>query len=196
MRRLGAELGVEAMALYKHVANKEAILDGLVERVVGEIEIPDESIDWKEAMRRRAISARDVLTGHSWAIGLLEKRGAQGPAAMRYLDRILGKLRAGGFSVENAAHAFWLLDCVVYGHVIQETSLPYGTSDEMADQGATDREPSAMDNFPHLAEVGEHARRIGSSVDGEFEFALELILGALDGVRRGRARSGTSHRRG
>lgn len=183
MRRLGAELGVEAMALYKHVANKEAILDGLVERVVGEIEIPDESIDWKEAMRRRAISARDVLTRHSWAIGLLEERGAQGPAAMRYLDTILGKLRAGGFSVENAAHAFMLLDSFVYGHVIQETSLPAGTSDEMRASGRSEPERASMDELPHLAEVGKHAERVGFSIQGEFDYGLELILEALDRAR-------------
>ncbi|MDH4346421.1 MAG: TetR family transcriptional regulator, partial [Thermoleophilia bacterium] len=85
MRRLGSELGVEAMSLYKHVANKEEILDGIVELVVGEIEIPSEGADWKEAMRRRAISAREVLNRHSWAIGLLEARGSMGPTALRYL---------------------------------------------------------------------------------------------------------------
>ena len=124
MRRLGAELGVEAMSLYKHVANKEEILDGIVEVVVGEIETPREGADWKEAMRRRAISAREVLGRHSWAIGLLEARGSTGPKALRYLDAILGNLRSAGFSIENAVHAFWLLDSFVYGQVIQETSLP------------------------------------------------------------------------
>lgn len=185
MRRLGAELGVEAMALYKHVANKEAILDGLVELVVGEIEIPGPEEDWKEAMRRRAVSARAVLTRHAWAIGLLEVRGAQGPAALRYLNTILGKLRAGGFSVEDAAHAFWLLDSYVYGHVVQETSLPFGSSDEMADSGGP-RERFETEEFPHLAEAGEHAQRAGSSVDAEFEFGLELILDALERRRERR----------
>ena len=126
MRRLGAELGVEAMSLYKHVANKEEILDGVVELVVGEIAIPGEGSHWKDAMRQRAISAREVLASHSWAIGLLETRGSMGPAAMRYLDAILGNLRSAGFTIENAVHAFWLLDSYVYGHVIQETTLSRG----------------------------------------------------------------------
>jgi len=130
MRRLGAELGVEAMSLYKHVANKEEILDGIVELVVGEIEIPSDGAAWKEAMRRRAISAREVLSRHSWAIGLLEARGSKGHTALRYLDAILGNLRSAGFSIEDAAHAFWLLDSYVYGHVIQESSLPMSTSEE------------------------------------------------------------------
>ena len=126
MRRLGAELGVEAMSLYKHVANKEAILDGVVELIVGQIEIPSQETPWKKAMRRRAVSARGVLAGHSWAIGLLETRGSMGPATMRYLNAILGNLRSAGFSIEDAVHAFWLLDSYVYGHVIQETTLVTG----------------------------------------------------------------------
>ncbi len=131
MRRLGAELGVEAMSLYKHVANKEAILDGIVELVVGEIEVPTDGADWKQAMRRRAVSARQVLSRHSWAIGLLEARGSTGPNALHYVDAILGNLRTAGFSITLAAHAFWLLDSYVYGHVIQETSLPFTSSEEM-----------------------------------------------------------------
>ena len=187
MRRLGAELGVEAMALYKHVANKEEILDGILDLVVGEIEIPSEGAGWKDAMRRRAMSARDVLSRHSWAIGLLEARGAMGPAAVRYLDAILGNLRSAGFSIENAAHAFWLLDSYVYGHVIQETSLPFGTSEEMTESTGSIREEVTTDEYPHLAEIGEHAQRFGYSVDGEFEFGLELILDAL-GEHRARPR--------
>ncbi len=99
MRRLGAELGVEAMSLYKHVANKEAILDGIVELVIGEIEVPTDGTDWKQAMRHRAVSARQVLSRHSWAIGLLEARGSTGPNALHYVDSILGNLRTAGFSI-------------------------------------------------------------------------------------------------
>ena len=123
MRRLGSELGVEAMSLYKHVANKDAILDGVVDAVIGEIELPEIDAEWRSAMRRRAASAREVLTRHSWAIGLMESRAATGPATMRYMNAIIGNLRTAGFSIENAAHAFWLLDSFVYGHVIQEVSF-------------------------------------------------------------------------
>jgi AcrR family transcriptional regulator len=173
MRRLGAELGVEAMSLYKHVANKEEILDGIVELVVGEIEIPSEGTEWKEAMRRRTVSAREVLSRHSWAIGLLEARGSRGPTARRYLDAILGNLRSAGFSIENAVHAFWVLDCYVYGHVIQETSLAFKSSEEMTDS-------AGFDEYPHLVEIAQPARRSAYSFDNEFEFGLDLILDALD----------------
>jgi len=178
MRRLGSELGVEAMSLYKHVANKEEILDGIVELLVGEIEIPGGTTVWKEAMRCRAKSARDVLTRHSWAIGLLEARGSTVPASLRYADAILGNLRSAGFTIENAAHAFWLLDSFVYGHVIQETSMPIA-SDETTDSESI-LERDTIDEYPHLVEIGEHARRSEFSFDSEFEFGLDLILDALE----------------
>ena len=184
MRRLGAELGVEAMSLYKHVANKEDVLDGIIELVVGDIEIPMEGTDWREAMRRRAISAREVLGRHSWAIGLLEARGSKGPTALRYLDAILGNLRSAGFSMENAVHAFWLLDSFVYGHVIQETSMPI-TQKEMTESTGSILEQVTVDDYPHLVEVGEQALRSEYSFDGEFEFGLDLILDALDRLAKG-----------
>jgi len=180
MRRLGRELGVEAMSLYKHVANKEEILDGIVELVVGEIAIPPDGAEWKEAMRRRAISAREVLSRHSWAIGLLEARDSKGPTALRYLDAVLGNLRSAGFSIENAAHAFWLLDSFVYGHVIQETRLPINTSEKVSESSGSNVEQITRDQYPHLVEIGEHALKSEYSVDTEFEFGLDLILDALD----------------
>ena len=180
MRRLGAELGVEAMSLYKHVTNKEEILDGIVEVVVGEIETPRAGAEWKEAMRRRAISAREVLSRHSWAIGLLEARDSNGPTALRYIDSILGNLRSAGFSIENAVHAFWLLDSFVYGQVIQETNLPISSSKEMTKSTGSTLEQDTMDQYPHLVEIGEHAMRSDYTVDKEFEFGLDLILEALE----------------
>ena len=184
MRRLGAELGVEAMSLYKHVRNKDSILDGIVELVIAEIDIPSERTDWKEAMRRRAISARRVLCQHSWAIGLLEARGSRGPAVRRYLDAILGNLRSAGFSTENAAHAFWLLDCYVYGHVIQETSLRSSTAEETTESAASVAEQVSTNQYRHLVEMEERARQSEYSIDREFEFGLELILDALDATAR------------
>lgn len=179
MRRLGSELGVEAMSLYKHVSDKDDILDGIVERVVGAIELPVAGGDWRDAMRRRAVSAREVLRTHSWAIGLLEARRSMGPKQLRYVDTTLGALRVAGFSIEGAAHAFWLLDSYVYGHVIQETSMAGGGSGG----------PSPMEGlgteYPHLAEVAAHAaaaQAAGSpfSFDAEFQHGLEVILGALE----------------
>jgi AcrR family transcriptional regulator len=178
MRRLGAELGFEAMALYKHIANKEEILDGMVELVIGEIEIPAEGAEWKEAMRRRAISAREVLSRHSWAIGLLEARDSRGPAVLRYLNAVLGNLRSAGFSMENAAHAFSLLDSYVYGQVIQETSWPASTPEESSASPTLD--PDTMVEYPHLVAMYEHATTFGYTFDGEFEFGLDLILEGLE----------------
>ena len=185
MRRLGAELGVEAMSLYKHVSDKDAILDGIVERVVEAIELPVDGGDWRDAMRRRAVSAREVLAEHSWAIGLLEARRSMGPNQLRYLDVTLGSLRAAGFSIEGAAHAFWLLDSYVYGHVIQETSMAGGGSGEV--DRANDPSPYAGlgPGYPHLAEVAAHfaaahAAGAPSSFDAEFQHGLEVILGALE----------------
>jgi AcrR family transcriptional regulator len=184
MRRLGAELGVEAMSLYKHVVNKEEILDGTVELVIGEIEIPSEGAAWREAMKRRALSAREVFRRHSWAVGLLGARDSLGPNALRYLDAILGNLRSAGFSIENAAHAFWLLDCFVYGQVIQETNLPFSTSREMTESGGSILEQITTNEYRHLVEIGEHAMRTEYTFDNEFEFGLDLILDALDRTLR------------
>ena len=183
MRRLGAELSVEAMSLYKHVANKDEILDGVVELIVGQIEVPSAGEPWRQAMWRRAISARDVLRRHSWAIGLLEARGSMGPAAMRYTEAILGNLRSAGFSLDDAAHAFWLLDSYVYGHVIQETSLArVSTSQDVAQATESAAEQVTLTDYPHLVELGERARRSGYSVDREFTYGLDLILDALERV--------------
>lgn len=130
-------------------------------------------------MRRRAISAREVLSRHSWAIGLLEARGSQGPAALRYLNAIIGNLRSAGFSIEDAAHAFWLLDSYVYGHVIQETSMPISASDETTDPESI-LEQDTIDQYSHLVEIREHAQRSEFSFDSEFEFGLDLILEVLE----------------
>jgi AcrR family transcriptional regulator len=180
MRQLGSELGVEAMSLYKHVANKEEILDGMVEHVIGEIEIPAEGAEWKEAMRRRAISARKVLSRHSWAIGLMEAGASAGPTTLRYMDAIIGNLRSAGFTMENAAHAFSLLDAYVYGQVIQEVSWPFSTSEGMTDTAASTLDQTAMNEYPHLVAMYEFALTFDFTFDGEFEFGLELLLEGLE----------------
>ncbi len=185
MRRLGAELDVEAMSLYKHIANKEEILDGILEMVIGQIDIPTPAIDWKEAMRLRAVSARGVLREHSWAIGLFEARSSTGSAILNYLNAILANLRSSGFSVENAAHAFWLLDSYVYGHVVQETSLPLDTPSGASATAKSGRDDVMRKDFGHLAEMEEHATDSEYSFDQEFEFGLELILDGLEKVRIG-----------
>lgn len=181
MRKLGQALGVEAMSLYKHVANKDAILDGVVDAVFGEVGLPSSDADWRTAMRERAISARQVLLRHPWAIGLLDSRRNAGTATIRHHDAVIGSLRRGGFSIEMAAHAFSLLDSYIYGFVLQETSLPFRTADEVVEVAADmlPRAPAA--DYPHFTEmVTEFALRPGYSYGMEFEFGLDLILDGLE----------------
>ena len=179
MRRLGAELGVEAMAVYKHVSGKDDILDGMVELVVSLIETPGHGMDWRDAMRRRARSARDVLTRHSWAIGLLDSRRSMGPNQLRYVDSILGSLRSAGFSIDDAAHAFSLLDSYVYGHVVQEMSMS-GASQPGEPPGPALESEVLSREYPHLAEMAAHAAGGTFSFDGEFTHGLDVILSALE----------------
>jgi AcrR family transcriptional regulator len=184
MRRLGRRLGVEAMALYKHVANKEEILDGIVDLVVAEIELPEPGSEWKAAMRRRAISARDVLARHAWAVGLLESRASFGPAALRYSDTIIGSLRSAGFSVDMAGRAFWLLDSYIYGHIVQEQSVPFDTVEEIAASAEAMADSVSAEEYPHLVEMAAaYGARGDYHVRDEFEFGLDLILDALDPLR-------------
>jgi AcrR family transcriptional regulator len=173
MRHLGAELGVEAMSLYKHVANKDAILDGVVELIASKIAVPAPGTPWRDALRERATSAREVLGAHSWSIGLLEARGSMGPATMGYLDAMLGILIRADFTIEDAAHAMWLLDAYVYGHVIQETSIARGAPE------LPDTDPAMMADYPHLSALMVSARGSGYSVDREFTYGLDRIVEAL-----------------
>ncbi|MCF6525058.1 TetR/AcrR family transcriptional regulator [Streptomyces sp. JJ36] len=188
MRAVAEPLGVEAMSLYHHVTGREDLLDGMVDAVFGEIDLPSRDTDWQGAMRHRAHSARAVLRRHPWAVALLDSRSRPGPATLRHHDAVLGALRAGGFSVPMAAHAFSLIDSYLYGFVIQELSLPFSgpaERDEVA--GAILREMPAG-AYPHLTElVTEHALQPGYDHADEFAFGLTLILDALHPDECGRA---------
>ncbi|SEQ01486.1 TetR/AcrR family transcriptional regulator [Streptomyces radiopugnans] len=181
MRAIAEPLGVEAMSIYHHVSGKEDILDGMVDAVFGEIELPPHDTDWKSAMRRRAVSARAVLLRHPWAVGLMDSRSRPGPATLRHHDAVIGVLRAGGFSVRMAAHAVSLIDSYLYGFVLQELSLPFtGAAEQGEVAGAILREMPA-EAYPHLAELAaEHVLRPGYDYADEFAFGLALIL---DGLR-------------
>ncbi|HEX2360571.1 MAG TPA: TetR/AcrR family transcriptional regulator [Jiangellaceae bacterium] len=182
MRKLAQELGVEAMSLYHHVANKSDILDGIVDVVFSEIELPDSDADWKLAMRSRAISARKALRRHPWATGLMDSRSTPGPATLRHHDAVLGVLRHAGFSIEMAAHAFSVLDSYIYGFALQESSLPFETSEELAAVAETIMANLPVDEYPHFTEMAvEHALQPGYDYGDEFEFGLDLIL---DGIER------------
>ena len=148
MRKLGESLGVEAMSLYNHVANKSELLDGMVDLVFGEIGLPPIGADWKTAMRQRAVSARLVLSRHRWAIGLMESRASPGPATLRHHDAVIGSLRAADFPVEMTAHAFSVLDSYIYGFALQEASLPFAPGDETVERAERDPEPDAPRRVP------------------------------------------------
>jgi AcrR family transcriptional regulator len=184
MRRLAQTLGVEAMSLYHHVANKSDILDGMVDLVFAEIELPDERDAWVQAMTGRAKSVRAALTRHRWAVGLMESRSSPGPASLRHHDAVIGCCRRSGFSVEMTAHAFSLMDSYIYGFVLQEISLPFDDGDDLGDMIDTMLPPSVADTYPYLVELAsEFVLRPGYSYGDEFEFGLRLILVALDALR-------------
>jgi AcrR family transcriptional regulator len=189
MRKLAYELGVEAMSLYHHVANKNAILDGIVDVVFSEIDLPSGEADWKTAMRQRAISAREALLRHPWATGLMESRRTPGPANIRHHDAVLGVLRNAGFPVELAAHAYSLLDSYIYGFALQEVSLPFDTAEETAELAQTIMAAFPADAYPHLAELTiEHVLQPGYDYANEFEFGLDLILDGLERMALPRGR--------
>jgi AcrR family transcriptional regulator len=183
MRKLGEALGVEAMSLYNHVANKDALLDGMVDLVFSEIDLPA-GADWKAAMRQRAVSARKVLSRHRWAIGLMCSRSSPGPATLRHHDAVIGNLREAGFSVELAAHAFSVLDSYIYGFALQEASLPFHTPAETADLAQMIMGQFPAGEYPHLTELTvEHVLQPGYDYGDEFDVGLDLIL---DGLGRAR----------
>jgi AcrR family transcriptional regulator len=187
MRRLGQDLGVEAMSLYKHVANKDALLDGMVDLVFAEIELPSADTDWRTAMRDRAVSTRAALTRHPWATPLMQSRKAPGPATLRHHDTVIGTLRGAGFSVELTAHAFSVLDGYIYGFAMQQRSLPFDTLEEAQEVGRQMFARMPAGAYPHLTELTvQHILQPGYDYGDEFEYGLDLILDGLD-----RALSGT-----
>jgi AcrR family transcriptional regulator len=183
MRKLGQELGVEAMSLYNHVRNKVDMLDGMVDVVFSEIDLPSAGEDWRIAMRKRAISARRALLRHPWAIGLMESRATPGPATLRHHDAVLGSLRTAGFSLDLAAHAYSILDGYIYGFTLTELTLPFSNS-EVAEVAGSIMKGFRPGEYPHLAEMAmDRAMKPGYSYGDEFEFGLDLILDGIDRVR-------------
>jgi AcrR family transcriptional regulator len=184
MRRLAQELGVVPMALYKHVANKDELLDGMVEIVFGEIESPSIDDDWRSAMRRRAISTREALRRHSWAIGMMETR-SPGPANLQNHNAVMGCLREAGFSFQTAIHAYTVQDAYIYGFAQQEKTLGFQTPSD-AGQAAQRRAQGidALDEYPYLAEIAAKLTESGYDNAVEFAWGLDLILDGLNRRRR------------
>jgi AcrR family transcriptional regulator len=186
MRKLAQVLGVAPMALYRHVANKDDLIDAMIDVVFTEIEPPARDAEWMTAMRQRAISVRDALERHRWAVGLMESRLHPGPANLRHHDAVLGNLRAAGFTVEEAAHAYSLLDSYVYGFALTKMNLPFENGrGDVPDVAKDMLEPFPANTYPNLVEfITEHAMKPGYRYGDEFEYGLELIL---DAIRRDRA---------
>jgi AcrR family transcriptional regulator len=178
MRKLGEAVGVEAMSLYNHVPSKGDLLDGLIDLVFAEIELPDGADGWKPAMRERAISARAALSRHRWAIGLMESRTTPGPATLRHHDAVLGCLRRAGFPVALAGHAYSALDSYIYGFALQEAALPFNS--ETVTEAAEVIMGVFAGEYPYLTEMAaEHILRPGYDFGDEFEIGLTVILDAL-----------------
>jgi AcrR family transcriptional regulator len=201
MRKLADELGAGAMSLYHYVPNKDELLDGMVDIVFGEIELPTTDVDWRTAMRRRAISTREALNRHRWAVGLMESRVTPGPANLRLHDAVLGCLREAGFSVELTIQAYSVQDAYIYGFALQEKSLPFESAEESAAVAedkvrqfaelAEERQFAALaKEFPYLAEVvAGHVAKVGYDFTAAFEYGLDLILDALEQRRVDAARA-------
>ncbi len=187
MRRLGAELGVEAMSLYNHVAGKEDLLDGMADQVVAEIDPATDDGDWKQALRTRILSARRTMQRHPWASAVITTRTKASPVMMKYMDSIGGMMLAGGFSVDLMHHAFHALGSRVLGF-----------SQELFDDSSPDVDPDEMalmvrqmaQQFPNIVAVMEQVQHDDSTVVGsgcddhwEFQFALDLMLDGLERIK-------------
>lgn len=179
MRKIGKQLGVEAMSLYKHVANKDAILDGIVDLVVAEILLPFPGDDWKTAMRQRAISAHEVLLRHPWACEPLMSRLNVGPAMLRYVDSTLGSLRGAGFSIELADYAWNAMDSHIYGFTLQKLTFPL-EAQEFPDAAETHLPHLPPGLYPHVTELAVHVMEGRYSGVPDFTFGLDLILDGLE----------------
>ena len=185
MRKLAHAVGVEAMSLYNHVASKDDLLDGMIDLVFAEIELPSAAGGWKRAMRQRAMSVRAVLARHRWAIGLMESRTSPGPATLRHHNAVLGCLREAGFSLELAAHAYSALDSYIYGFTLQERGLPFDTPQQTAALAQVMLARFPAGQYPHLAEfMFGHVLQPGYDYGDEYEFGLDLILDGLERAHR------------
>lgn len=181
MRKLAQSLGVEAMSLYHHVANKEDIFTGMIDFIFEQIELPVPDADWKRVLRSRAASVRSTLKRHRWSIGLLESRKSPGLSTIRHHDAVIGCLRFAGFSLPLTAHAYALIDSYTYGFILQELNLPLETPAQTSDLAESIMSNFPAGSFPHLVEftVG-HVLKPGYAYAHEFDWGFELLLEGLE----------------
>ena len=183
MRKLGQALGVEAMSLYNHVANKDDILNGMVDIVVSEFELPSPGTDWKAAIRGIAISAHDVLVRHPWAASLMLSSTGASPARWRYMNTILGCLREAGLSADLTDHAYHALDSHITGFTLWQVQIQIDP-EKLPDMAATFLRELPGDEYPYLVEhVYQHLKEPSPEDEGAFAFGLDLILDGLERIR-------------
>lgn len=189
MRALAKELGVEAMSLYHHVANKDDVLDGMVDQVFAELHLPAVgTATWREEMRRRCVSGREAMLRHPWAVGLMDARPNAGAQTLRHHDSMVGCLREAGFSWPMVSHTMVLLDAHLYGFMVQELSLPALESEDLGEL-ATQMLDDASVALPYLAAfTQEHVLRPGYRFGDEFEIGLDLLLDAIEDLLAREAR--------
>lgn len=182
MRKLGRELGVEAMAMYYHFASKRQLIDGMIDRIHGDINVPQAEANWREFMFGRAESALEILSLHPWAAAIMEAGVTPGPATLRDSDNCIKCLRQAGFSIAMTVHAVTVLNIYIYGAAEQYTRLNFSNSLEAAEFSETIKEQFPAEDYPYLAEmISEHMMKSNYDAKKEFEFGLNLIL---DGIAK------------
>ena len=183
MRRLGTELGIEAMSLYTHVRGKDDLLDGMIELVIGEIPIHRDGADWKASLRATILGARSVVLRHRWAPRIIESREDPGPSGLRYYDAVMGILREGGFSLEMTHHAIHLFGSRLLGF----TQDLFDDSPDVSPEAMKAMAAAVADSHPYVAEMALGATHDGAlggcDDDVEFAFGLDLILDGLERLR-------------
>lgn len=182
MRALADELGTAPMSLYRHVANKDDLLDEMVDVVFSEMYVPAIGGDWKSELRKRGVSAREALRRHAWAVGRMEGRSRPGPASAEHHNATMGCLREAGFPFRHAVHAYNLLDAYTYGFALQENTIGFKTPEESAEMARTTIGEGS--SHPYLAEVVVEFAKKGYDYTEEFEFGLDFILDGLEALRR------------
>jgi AcrR family transcriptional regulator len=184
MRRLAKELGVEAMSLYNHVANKDEILGGIVEIVASEVEVPSDPANWKTSIRQSAISAHDAFIRHRWSCSLMTSTPSVVPSRMRWMEGVLATLREAGFSPNLTHHAYHALDSHITGFTLWQVSFPFDTREELLDLAEDFLKLIPADEYPYVIEhAQEHLAEPDPDEPNEFEFGLDLILDGLERLR-------------
>ena len=180
MRRLGERLGVEGMSVYRHVADKSDLLDGLVDLVYAEIHLPPPTGPWRAWLRHRAVAVHAALEAHPWATALMESRVHPGPGVLGHHEAVLVVLLGAGFDGASATRAYNLLDSYIYGFAVQQANLPFGTADELAEVGEEMLATLPMDAYPSLFRVARELLDAGFDYASEFEAGLDLVLDSIE----------------